>query len=164
MSSTAPASHEKMVEYLRESIQVAKRSRAMGKHPFGAVLVEDATGKVLLQYTNVGSTFHAESELARVAAFNFTPEHLAKCTLYTSVEPCVMCAGTCYWANIGSIVYAMAESELATMTTNSKENPTLDLPCREVFARGSRKVNVVGPFPELYEEVKEDHRDFWDSH
>ncbi|KAG2222218.1 hypothetical protein INT45_014115 [Circinella minor] len=164
MTSSLPTSHVKMLELLRETMQVAKRSREMGRHPFGAILVENGTDKILMQHTNVNSAAHAESELARVAALNFTPEHLSRCALYTSVEPCAMCAGTCYWANIGTVVYGMPETELASLTTNSKENPTMDLPCREVFARGSRKVNVVGPFPELYHEIKADHLDFWDSH
>ena len=66
-TTITPTSHEKMVELLRETIQVAKRSRDMGRHPFGAILVEGGTNKILMQYTNVGSACHAESELARVA-------------------------------------------------------------------------------------------------
>ncbi|KAI9269132.1 zinc-binding CMP/dCMP deaminase protein [Phascolomyces articulosus] len=165
MSTTpAPASHEKMLEYLRECIQVAKRARSMDYHPFGSILVEDATGKVLLQHGNFGPVFHAESELARVAALNFKPEFLRKCTLYTSVEPCVMCSGACYWANIGTIVYAMPGAELEPLTKDSKECPKMELTCREVFSRGSRKANVIGPFPELYDEVLADHYGYWENH
>ncbi|KAI8143535.1 cmp/dcmp deaminase zinc-binding protein [Fennellomyces sp. T-0311] len=155
-------SHEEMIKYLRASIKVAQRAKSLGHHPFGSVLVSPE-GDILLQHGNYGAAFHAESELARVAALNFTPEYLSTCTLYTSVEPCAMCAGTCYWAAIGRIVFAMPESKLAELTTNSKENPTLAMPCRELLARGSRKVEVVGPFPELVDEVAQDHIDFWDS-
>ncbi|HBJ98738.1 MAG TPA: tRNA-specific adenosine deaminase, partial [Delftia acidovorans] len=41
------------------------------------------------------------------------------------------------------------------------ENPTLSLPCREVFARGQRAVQVIGPVPALHEEMLEPHRGFW---
>ena len=67
MTSSLPTRHVKMIELLREAIQVAKRSREMGKHPFGAILVENGTDKILMQHTNVNSAAHAESELARAA-------------------------------------------------------------------------------------------------
>lgn len=84
--------------------------------------------------------------------------------MYTSVEPCAMCAASAYWANIGTIVYGMSEADLASLTVKSKENPTLRLPCREVFQRGSRNINVIGPFPELVDKIAKNHRDFWDNH
>lgn len=75
-----------------------------------------------------------------------------------------MCAGTQYWAHIGQLVYGMSESRLLAMTGNHAENPTLDLPCREVFARGQKAMHVTGPVPEVEEEIAALHRDFWRSH
>ena len=72
-----------------------------------------------------------------------------------------MCAATQYWAHIGHLVYGMSESRLLALTGNHAENPTLDLPCREVFARGQKAITVVGPVPEAEEEIAALHLDFW---
>ncbi|MBL9060063.1 MAG: nucleoside deaminase, partial [Mangrovicoccus sp.] len=79
----------------------------------------------------------------------------------TSVEPCCMCAGTCYWAGIGAVVYGLSEARLADLTGDNPENQTLDLSCHQVFAAGRRPVAVRGPFPELEDEIIKDHSGFW---
>lgn len=57
-----------------------------------------------------------------------------------------MCAGTLYWANIGRLVYGAAETDLRKLTgENNPENVGLDLPCREVLAKGQKDVEVIGP-------------------
>lgn len=149
---------------LRETIRLAERSRAEGNHPFGALLA-DAGGGVLLSSGNThstdGGTGHAELNVARAAAARYTPEFLAGCTLYTSVEPCTMCAGATYWAGIGRLVYGMAETRLAELTGDNPENLTMSLPCRQVLAAGQRPVEVVGPFPELEDEIARGHAGFW---
>ncbi|KAI9316189.1 CMP/dCMP deaminase, zinc-binding protein [Dichotomocladium elegans] len=163
MSSAEIPSHEEMLKFLRESIKVAKRAMTLNHHPFGSVLV-GPEGEILLSQCNYSPVHHAESELARVANTNFTPDYLYRCVLYTSVEPCAMCTGSIYWANIGTIVYAMPESKLHEFTAGSRENPTLGMPCREVLKHATRKIRVIGPFPQLEEEVAEDHRNFWTTH
>ena len=74
-----------------------------------------------------------------------------------------MCAGAIYWAGIGRVVYGMTEKDLLAQTGSDPQNPTFDLPCREVFARGQKKIEVVGPFPELVEEIAEGHKGYWNS-
>ncbi|MFZ2651760.1 MAG: hypothetical protein WA210_16815 [Burkholderiaceae bacterium] len=59
------------------------------------------------------------------------------------------CAGTLYWANIGRLVYDMEERRLLRLTGKHAENPTLDLPCREVFAGEQKAVRVWGPVAEV---------------
>ena len=99
---------------LRRAFDVARRSRAAGDHPFGSVLA-DGEGRVLMEqgngYTSEGDdrTAHAERLLASRAARANDLEFLARCTLYTSTEPCVMCAGAIYWAGIGRVVYGQTE-------------------------------------------------------
>ena len=68
--------------------------------------------------------------------------------MYTSAEPCAMCAGAVYWVGIGRVVYGLSEARLKQMTGAHPENPTLSLPCRTVFAAGQRPVEVVGPLLE----------------
>jgi len=149
--------------FLRLSFEVARRAQANGNHPFGAVLV-GPDGRVLLECENGylperDMTAHAERLLATKAGRAFPRTLLAKSTLYTSAEPCAMCAGAIYWVGIARVVYALSERQLRTITGNHPENPTLDLPCRTVFASGQTPTEVVGPL--LEEEGAALHREFW---
>jgi len=156
--------HESDLTYLRLTIDVAAKARDKGNHPFGAVLV-DPTGNVIAEGENTfrtdGGPGHAETNLARLAGREFTPGFLENCTLYTSVEPCCMCAGTIYWAGIGAVVFGMTEHRLLEITNGNPENLTQDLPCTVVFGAGQRKVEVRGPVEELAEEIAETHLGFW---
>jgi tRNA(Arg) A34 adenosine deaminase TadA len=152
---------EQIVRHLRRANAVAQRAMGLGRHPFGALLVAPDGETVLAEQGNVDTVNHAESTLARTAALNFSTDYLWGCTLVTTVEPCAMCSGTQYWANIGTLVYGMTESRLLQLTGNHHENPTFDLPCREVFARGQKAITVIGPVPEVEEEIAALHRDFW---
>jgi tRNA(Arg) A34 adenosine deaminase TadA len=93
-------------------------------------------------------TAHAERLLATRACTTLDPNVRRNATLYSSAEPCAMCAGAIYWAGIGRLVYGLSEHRLRTITGNHPENPTLDLPCREVFERGQRATEVLGPLLE----------------
>ena len=152
-----------MLRHLRRANAVAQAAMDAGHHPFGALLVGPDCETVLLEQRNVDSVNHAESVLAREAARQFAPELLWGCTLYTTVEPCAMCAGTQYWAHIGRLVYGLSEQRLLQLTGNHAENPTLDLPCREVFARGQKALRVWGPVAEVEEEIAALHRFFWNT-
>jgi tRNA(Arg) A34 adenosine deaminase TadA len=154
-------SEEQILRHLAQAAEVARRAAADGHHPFGALLVAPDGETVLLEQGNVDTVNHAEAVLAREAAARYSPEFLWGCTLVTTVEPCAMCAATQYWAHIGGLVYGMSESRLLEITGNHGENPTLDLPCREVFARGQKAVEVVGPVPQAEAEIAEVHRAFW---
>jgi tRNA(Arg) A34 adenosine deaminase TadA len=138
--------------FLRRSFDVARRAQTHGNHPFGAVLV-GPEGAVLIETENGflpdrDMTGHAERLLATRACKAYEPAFLARCTLYSSAEPCAMCAGAIYWAGIGRVVFGLTERTLKEMTGNHAENPTLDLPCRTVFAAGQRPVEVIGPLLE----------------
>jgi tRNA(Arg) A34 adenosine deaminase TadA len=146
---------------LRLAIDVARRARDHGNHPFGALLA-DGQGNVLLEAENTVNTAHdctghAELNLMRVASQSFAPEILAHCTLYTSTEPCPMCAGAIFWGGVGRVVYALSEEGLYVLTGDSPHK--LLLSCREVFARGGRPIEVLGPA--LEEEARQVHADFW---
>jgi len=154
---------ERAAELLRRAQAVAQRAAVAGHHPFGAVLVAPDGHTVLLEQGNVDTVNHAEAVLAREAAARYEPDFLWDCTLVTTVEPCAMCAGTQYWAHIGRLVYGMSESRLLQLTGRHEENPTLDLPCREVFARGQKAVQVTGPVAEVEDEIAAVHRAFWAS-
>jgi tRNA(Arg) A34 adenosine deaminase TadA len=149
--------------FLRRSFEVARRAMAHGNHPFGAVLVDDS-GNVLIEAENGympahDGTAHAERLVATEACRTLSADVLAKATIYSSAEPCAMCAGAIYWAGIGRLVYGLSEHRLRAVTGNHPENPTLDLPCRTVFASGQRPTEVVGPL--LQDEAEAVHDGVW---
>ena len=153
---------EQTLRHLRRANEVARRARdELGRHPFGAILVAPDGETVLAEQGNVDTVNHAESVLARTAALNYAPDFLWRCTLVTTAEPCAMCAGTQYWANIGRLVYGMSERRLLELTGSHDENPTMDLPSRDVFAAGQKQVEVIGPVPAMEKEIAALHRDFW---
>ena len=159
---TAPT--ERDTKYLREAIALAARARATGRHPFGALVVaadDEILGEAMNRAIGPDSdaTGHAELEAVRIASRERTAASLSGATLYTSCEPCAMCAGAVYWSGIGRVVYALAESSLLKLTGAHDENPTFALPCREVFARGQRAIEVVGPA--LESEASAPHLGFW---
>jgi tRNA(Arg) A34 adenosine deaminase TadA len=150
------------LRYLAAAIEVARRARANGNHPFGAILV--VAGEQVLEAENTvvtgrDPTGHAETNLVRLAAAELDPERLRQSVLYTSTEPCSMCAGAIYWAGISRVVYGLAETDLIAMTGDNEQNPTLELPCREVFGRGQRAILVEGPL--LTEQARAVHEGFW---
>ena len=105
-------------------------------------------------------TGHAERVLMTRASTTYPRGLLAECTIYTSAEPCAMCAGAIYWTGLKRVVYGMSEADLKAITGNHPENPTLDLPCRTVFAAGQRVVDVIGPL--LEEVAARVHDGAWD--
>ncbi len=147
--------------HLRRANAIARAALQAGHHPFGALLVAPDGETVLLEQGNVDAVNHAEAVLAREAAARWDAAMLWDCTLVTTVEPCAMCAGTQYWAHIGRLVYGVEERALLALTGDHPENPTLDLPCRELFARGQKPLQVIGPVPAVAEEILALHRDFW---
>ncbi|HUN24238.1 MAG TPA: nucleoside deaminase [Anaerolineales bacterium] len=148
---------------LRQAIEVARQARAQGNHPFGAVLV-DEHNRIVLQAENTvitgkDVTGHAETNLVRLASQHYSPEQLARCTLYTSTEPCAMCAGAIYWSQIGRVVFALSEVDLYEIVGPSPNH--LLLSCREVFAHSERKIEVSGPSLALDSEARAVHAGFW---
>jgi tRNA(Arg) A34 adenosine deaminase TadA len=141
---------------------VARRAMTMGRHPFGALLVAPDGTTVLAEQGNIDTVNHAESTLARHAAANYPGAYLAACTLVTTFEPCAMCAGTIYWAGIGRVLYGASEAALLRLTGDHPQNPTLDLPCRTVFASGQRQVAVTGPVPQCEAAMLRTHQGFWE--
>ncbi|HSX94257.1 MAG TPA: nucleoside deaminase [Hydrogenophaga sp.] len=154
---------DQVARHLRRANEVARRAAGMGRHPFGALLVAPDGETVLAEQGNIDTVNHAESTLARHAASNYPGTYLRDCTLVTTFEPCAMCAGTVYWAGIGRVVYGASEESLLALTGSHEENPTLSLPCREVFARGQRPIDVIGPVDSLVDVMVEPHLGFWSA-
>lgn len=152
------------LDMLRAVFRLAEESRADGRHPFAAIIVDEAGTIVVEAFNNSrppegNPTQHAELRAAAMASGKLSPAELAKCTLYTNAEPCCMCAGAIYWCGIGRVVYGLSEENLLAITGSHPENPTLSLPCREVFAAGQREIVAIGPL--LEDEAAKAHEGFW---
>ncbi len=154
------------IDYLRRANEVARQARACGNTPFGAILV-DAGGQILMEQGNAehelhDATAHAERMLASRASAAYDKKDLWGCTLYTTCEPCPMCTGAIYWANIGRIVYGISEGKLLEMTGADDKNPTFHMGADKVIAAGQKNIECLGPFSEMEEELVAPHKGFWD--
>lgn len=142
--------HEDDLTHLRAAIALARRARERGNRPFGAVLVA-ADGRVLGEGENTATTSgdptgHAELNLIREIAPEYTREALAGATLYASGEPCPMCAAALFWSGIGRLVFGLSARAIYEMAGDPPEQ--LRLSAREVLASGGRAVAVEGPMLE----------------
>lgn len=151
--------NEADLQHIRAAFDVARQAREHGNDPYGAVLV-DANNQVVLRaentvHTERDCTGHAEANLMRMASARFSPEELATCTLYTSTEPCAMCAAAIHWGNVGRMVYGLSAEAFYAMVGPSPYH--LMLSSREVFARSERPMEVVGPL--LEDEARRVHMD-----
>jgi tRNA(Arg) A34 adenosine deaminase TadA len=148
---------------LRRAIRLAAAAREHGNHPFGALLV-GPDGDVLAEAENSAvtdhdCTAHAELIVVRLASGRYDLEALAGSTLYSSTEPCVMCAGAIHWSGIGRVVYALSQERLRRLTGHDPAGGLPGLSCREVFARFTGPIEIVGPVLEA--EAEQVHHGFW---
>ncbi len=156
---------EDMERHLRAAIELARRSREKGNHPFGALLV-DEDGNVVLEAENTvhagdhaDVTGHAETNLIKEATVRFDRDFLARCTIYTSTEPCAMCAGAIYWGNVRRVVYGLSEEGIRDISDGNPDNFQIAIRAREIFERGEHEVDVSGPH--LVDEARAVHDGFW---
>ena len=159
-SESDAMTRDQMIAHLRAANDAAREAATHGHHPFGAVLVAP-DDRVVMRQGNLDAVRHAETELARRAAAAYPEDYRWRCTLVTTFEPCAMCAGTIYWANIGAVVYGVEEAGLLALTGASQENPTMHLSSRTVLGSGQKPIAVHGPFPEIEDELIAPHRGFW---
>lgn len=159
---------EKEQKLLDRVIEICWEARNAGNNPFGCLLA-DKEGNILLEQGNEESTLkgdctaHAETLLMRKASVKFSKEELKNTVMYSCAEPCSMCAGAIYWSSVGKLVYIARESELLKHTGSDPRNPTLNLPCRVVFASGQKEIEVLGPILELEDKFFECHENFWNK-
>lgn len=153
---------ENDLRFMRVAIDVARKARDKGNHPFGAVLV-DEQGHILMEAENTvvtekDCTGHAETNLIRQASGKYDRDFLARCTLYTSTEPCPMCAAAIFWGNVRRVVYGLSQEGLHEMAGEDAEE-VLYLSCRELWGKGEKPIEVIGPV--LEEEARRVHAGFW---
>lgn len=143
--------------YMERALELAREAADRGDQPFGSLLVLDDA--VVMEARNAVNTAddlreHPELTLATRAARELAPDERARAVMYTSTEPCAMCAGGIYHAGLGAVGYSVSAERVTELAGGDFAVPSSD-----VFAYGSRQIEVFGPvLPEAGTAI---HREFW---
>lgn len=152
-------------DYLGRAIALSRVARERGNRPFGAVIV-GADGQLLAEAWNSNGetgdcTAHAETSAVRLASPRHPREVLGRATLYSSAEPCVMCAGAIFWSGIARVVYGIDAERLRVFRGELPTQRDVALSCRDVFAASSHPIDCIGPA--LIAEASAAHEGFWST-
>jgi tRNA(Arg) A34 adenosine deaminase TadA len=145
--------------YTERALELAREAAARGDEPFGSLLVQN--GEIVAEARNAVTTEddlrrHPELDLAYRAAREYDAVTRGETVMYTSTEPCPMCAGGIAIADLGAVVYSVSAARLGELL----DGP-VGVPCGEIFERRGAGTESVGPvLPEAGEAV---HRDYWPS-
>ncbi len=155
-------SYKPKKRFMQLAIEEAKRAGDRGDYPIGAVITQVKKGREVViasagnrVKTSGSSIKHVELETLKYVSSGYG-RYLTDFVLYSTHEPCAMCAGACVWARIGAVVYGVSQEDIAAYgkkrgTEEYKWRACL-IPCRMVFERGNHIIPVTGGF--LREECK----------
>lgn len=131
--------------FMQQALKEARQALLKGEIPVGAVVVCD--NKIIARGHNQTEqlqdvTAHAEMIALTAAANNLGSKYLPECTLYVTLEPCVMCAGALFWTQIGRVVYGAADDKRGFMRFGktllhpkaSIEYGVLEAECAEIIS------------------------------
>jgi tRNA(adenine34) deaminase len=109
--------------YMRLALQEAEKAFKAGEIPIGAIIV--SKGRIVGRGFNLTEqlndvTAHAEMQAFTAASQTLGGKYLKNCTLYVTIEPCVMCAGASYWTQISKIVYGASEPKRGFLSKGAK--------------------------------------------
>ena len=151
-------------DFLRRAYAVAAAARARGDRPFGAVVVAD--GAVLAEagseqgLSGGGTLAHSEMvALRRLHEAGVPRECLARATIYSSGEPCAMCAAGIFYAGVGRLVYGLRAEAIAAARNAQAHTAGIGLSCRQVLSAAAASVVVIGPM--LEDEGAVPHTGYW---
>lgn len=127
-------------DYMKIAIEEAKK----GDMPYGAVLVKD--DKVVMKGYNTAQQDHdvsAHGEINVLRQFtkkigNYDLDALKGYTLYTTCEPCAMCAAACVWVGVSEIVYGASVEQLLNIGSEQ-----INISCQTIIDKGFQKIKVV---------------------
>lgn len=123
-----------------ELMRVALAEAKQGNTPFGAVIVKD--GEIAIAAHNTvkrdrDPSAHAEVNAIRLLTKKLNSTSLEGYTLYTTCEPCPMCATACVWAGISEIIIGASIKDLIELGV-----PQIDISCEEIIAKSFRNIKV----------------------
>ena len=107
--------------FMKEALKEAQKALAKDEIPIGAVIV--SKNQIIARAHNLTETLndvtaHAEMQAITSAANAIGGKYLIDCTLYVTVEPCLMCAGALYWSQISKIVFGASDNKRGCTKTN----------------------------------------------
>ena len=128
-------------QFMKQALELAKDAAKHGNEPFGSVLVKK--DKVVLTgenqiHTESDPTYHAELGIIRDFCTSQNITDLSEYTLYTSCEPCCMCAGAIVWSNLGRMVYSLGHDELAEIAGFN-----IMISSEEIFSKSPNRPEVI---------------------
>ena len=151
-----PASYKPKQKFMELAIDEAKRAGDRGDYPIGAVITR-LTGKSEVVIASAGnrvktsgsSIKHVELETLKYVCSGYG-RYLPDFVLYSTHEPCAMCAGACVWSRIGAVVYGVSQEDISAYglkggTDYYKWRACL-IPCEFVFEKGGHSIPVTGGF------------------
>lgn len=107
--------------FMKEAFKEARKAFDRDEVPVGAVIV--CNNQIIARSHNLTETLndvtaHAEMQAITAASNNLGGKYLNECTLYVTLEPCVMCAGACFWAQLDKIVFGAYDKKRGYSKTN----------------------------------------------
>lgn len=138
--------------YIWRAIAVAKAAKLAGNLPYGCVLV-DTDGRVVHAAMNTVLTKpdligHAEINLIQDVSKRFDIDFLKSCTIYTTDEPCSMCASAIYWAGIKRLVFGLSKRRYYQEFGRSNPDWDFEIAAHNILSKGARPTEIVGPILE----------------
>ena len=139
--------------WLRHTFALAERAVDEGDQAYGAALV-DSAGNLLLEAANQRQrsgrcTAHAETDLVSEASQLWPRTLLSGCTLYSSTEPCPMCAGAIAWSGVGRLVYGLSQERSYALARFEPPPRFIEPPsCRAILGNVQPPIEVLGPLLE----------------
>ena len=114
------------IYFMKKALLEAEKAFEKDEVPIGAVIVMD--NQIIARAHNLTETLndvtaHAEMQAFTAAADFLGGKYLQQCTLYVTLEPCQMCAGASYWAQLGKIVYGASDKKRGYLNLNTKLHP-----------------------------------------
>jgi tRNA(adenine34) deaminase len=108
--------------FMNEALKEAQKAAAIDEVPVGAIIV--CKNKIIARAHNLTErlndvTAHAEMQVFTMASDYIGGKYLDECTLYVTLEPCVMCAGAAFWTQLGKLVYGASDSKRGYSRVNS---------------------------------------------
>jgi tRNA(Arg) A34 adenosine deaminase TadA len=150
---------------LRHAYALATKARARGDRPFAAVIVAQ-DGTILAEGLSTqgagggGTLAHSEMNACQaVIAAGIPRPQLRRATIYSSGEPCAMCASAIFYTGVGRVVYGLSAAAILHLRNAQPHTAGLSLSCRAVLGSAAETVEVVGPCLEA--EGAKPHEGYW---
>jgi tRNA(Arg) A34 adenosine deaminase TadA len=143
-------------KFMRQAFEAAHESARRGDYPIGSIITKDeeviAIGYETLKQDNDPVNGHAEIDAIRKACKKLNQPYLNQCVLYSTHEPCSMCASAAIWAKISSIVFSVFQDDMIIEMENKKKQNSsfswrqIEIPCSYVLERGTPRVQMYSGF------------------